>query len=140
MTHPQLLALSPILIVSATSVVVMLAIAIKRHHTFVASVSIAGLALALVSTAGVWPALATPRAIMALLIIDPFACFYLGVILIAALVVSALLHTYLGRYQGHREEMYLLLLLSTLGGMIMVASRHFVSFFIGLELDRKSVV
>ena len=48
--------------------------------------------------------------------------------------MTALSHTYLGRYQGHREEMYLLLLLSTLGGMVMVASRHFTSFFIGLEL------
>jgi NADH-quinone oxidoreductase subunit N len=134
MTRPQLLALSPILIASATSVVVMLAIAIRRHHAIVASVSIAGLALALMSTVGVWLAFATPRAITALLIIDRFACFYLGVILIAALAVTAFLHTCLGRYQGRREEMYLLLLLSTLGGMIMVASRHLMSFFMGLEL------
>jgi len=134
MTHPQLLALSPILTVSATSVIVMLAIAIKRHHTFVASVSMAGLTLALASTAAVWYGSAAPRAITALLIIDPFACFYMAMILIAALAATALTHTYLGRYQGHREEMYLLLLLSTLGGIVMVASDHFISFFVGLEL------
>jgi NADH-quinone oxidoreductase subunit N len=134
MTHPQLLALSPILIVSATSIIVMLAIAIKRHHAFVASVSMAGLALALASTAAVWLASGAPRAITALLIIDRFACFYMAMILIAALAATALSHTYLARYQGHREEMYLLLLLSTLGGMVMVASRHFTSFFVGLEL------
>jgi NADH-quinone oxidoreductase subunit N len=134
MTHPQMLALSPILIVSATAVIVMLAIAIKRHHALVASVSMAGLALALASTAAVWHASAAPRAITALLIIDPFACFYMAMILIAALAATALSHTYLRRYQGHREEMYLLLLLSTLGGMVMVASRHFTSFFVGLEL------
>jgi len=134
MTHPPLLALSPLLIVSGTCVVVMLAIAIRRHHAFVASLSMAGLALALASTAAVWLTAAAPRAITALLIIDPFACFYMAMILIAALAVTALLHTYLGRYQGQREEMYLLLLLSTLGGMVMVASRHFTSFFVGLEL------
>ena len=134
MTYPQLLALSPVLIVSATSVIVMLAIAVKRHHGFVVAASLAGLALALVATAAVWHTSETPRAITVLLVIDPFACFYMALILIAAIATTALLHTYLGRYQGHREEMYLLLLLATVGGMVMVASRHFTSFFVGLEL------
>ncbi|MDE2451722.1 MAG: NADH-quinone oxidoreductase subunit N, partial [Gammaproteobacteria bacterium] len=134
MTHPQLLALSPILTVSATSVIVMLAIAIKRHHALVASLSMVGLVLALASTAAVWHASAAPQAIPPLLIIDPFACFYMALILSAALAASALSHTYLELHGGRREEMYLLLLLSTLGGMVMVASDHFTSFFIGLEL------
>ena len=73
MTHQQLLALSPLLIVSATSVIVMLAIAIKRHHGFVASASMAGPAFALASTAVVWHALAAPRAVTVLLTIDRFA-------------------------------------------------------------------
>ena len=90
MTHPQLLALSPILIVSATSIIVMLAIAIERHHAFVAAVSMAGLALALASTAAVWHAFAAPRAITAILIIDRFACFYMAMILIAAVATAAL--------------------------------------------------
>jgi NADH-quinone oxidoreductase subunit N len=55
-------------------------------------------------------------------------------ILLAWLAAAALLHGYLRRYRGHREEMYFLLLLATLGGMVMVMSRHFTSFFIGLEL------
>ena len=134
MTHSPLLALSPILIVSVTSVTVMVAIAIKRHHGFVASVSLLGLALALASAAAVWHLSTTPPAITALLIIDPFACFYMAMILIAALAATALSHSYLERYPGRREEMYLLLLLSTLGGMVMVASDHFTSFFVGLEL------
>jgi NADH-quinone oxidoreductase subunit N len=134
MTALPLLALSPLLIVSATCVIVMLAIAVKRDHTFTAAVALAGLAFALASTVAVWLDATAPRAITVLLIIDRFACFYMALILIAALAVTALAHSYLGRYQGHREELYLLLLLSTLGGMVMVASRHFTSFFIGLEL------
>jgi NADH-quinone oxidoreductase subunit N len=134
MTHSELLALSPILIVSVTSVIVMVAIGIKRQHAFVASVSMAGLALALVSTAAVWQAFAVPRGITALLIVDPFACFYMVMILIAAFATAALSRTYLRRYQSQPEEMYLLLLLSTVGAMVMVASRHFISFFGGLEL------
>jgi len=94
----------------------------------------AGLAFALASTAAVWHALGAPRAVTVLLTVDRFACFYMAMILITALTAAALSHTYLGRRQGHREEMYLLLLLSTLGGIVMVASRHFTSFFVGLEL------
>ena len=134
MTHAQLLALGPFLIVSAATVVVMLAIAVKRHHGFVAAVSMASLALALGSTAAVWHASAAPQTVGVLLIIDRFACFYLAMILVAGLAAAALSRTYFERYQGRREEMYLLLLLSTLGGMVMVASRHFTSFFVGLEL------
>ena len=134
MTQTQALALSPILIVSATSVIVMLTIAIKRHHAFVASISLAGLVLALASTAAASHATAAPCSISPLLIIDPFARFYIAMILIAALAATAFSHSYLARYRGRREEMYLLLLLSTLGGMVMVASEHFASFFVGLEL------
>ena len=134
MTLPELLPLSPILIVSTTIIVVMLAIAIKRHHTFVASVSTAGLSLALAFTAAVWQTGSTPRSITMLVIVDPFACFYMAIILIAAIAVTALSRTYLRSHEGHREELYLLLLLSTLGGIVMVASRHFISFFVGLEL------
>lgn len=134
MNLPEILALSPILIVSTTVIVVMLAIAIRRHHTFVASVSMLGLALAVAATAAVWQTGATLRSIATLLIVDPFACFYMAMILIAAIAVTALSHTYLKNHEGRREELYLLLLLSTLGGMVMVASRHFTSFFVGLEL------
>jgi NADH-quinone oxidoreductase subunit N len=134
MIQPQLLALSPILTVSATSVIVMLAIAIRRHHAFVVLISLAGLTLALASTAVESHAPAAPGAMTPLLVIDPFARFYIEMILIAALAATAFSHTYLAHYPGRREEMYLLLLLSTLGGMVMVASDHFISFFIGLEL------
>jgi NADH-quinone oxidoreductase subunit N len=134
MTHLSLLALSPILVVSATCLIVMLGIAMKRDHALMAGVSLGGLALALIATAAAWLCAAAPQAITALLIIDRFACFYLALILIAALAVTALSYVYLRRYQGHREEMYLLLLLSTLGGMVMVTSCHFSSFFVGLEL------
>jgi NADH-quinone oxidoreductase subunit N len=134
MTASQWLALSPLLIVSSTAVLVMLAIAIKRHYGRVATLSMAGLAIALASTAAVWWSDAAPRVVTPLLVVDPFACFYFGVLLIAALATAALSRTYFQRYTGQREELYLLLLLSTLGAMVMVASRHFTAFFIGLEL------
>ena len=58
----------------------------------------------------------------------------MAMVLVAALATTALSHRYMEGYQGNREELYLLLLLSTLGGLVMVASCQFASFFIGLEL------
>jgi NADH-quinone oxidoreductase subunit N len=134
MSQPQWLAAAPFLIVAASAVVVTLVIAIKRQPGLIAFVSMAGLALALgwlcVSPLGS----AGQQTVTALLVLDPFARFYMAIILVAALVVAALAHSYLQRYRGRHEEMYLLLLLSALGGMVMAASRHFASLFVGLEL------
>jgi NADH-quinone oxidoreductase subunit N len=139
MTLQQLFALSPILIVGLTVVTVMLTIAIKRHHKWTATISMAGLSLALVPLwVHCWlpgsSAFTLPQTVTPLLRIENYACFYMAMILIAALATTTLSRRYMEGYQGNREELYLLLLLSTLGGLVLVASCHFASFFIGLEL------
>jgi NADH-quinone oxidoreductase subunit N len=139
MTLQQLFALSPILIVGLTVVAVMLAIAVKRHHQWTAIISMMGLSLALVPLLvhlGLpgSSAFASPQTVTALLRIENYACFYMAMILIAALTTTTLSHRYMEGYEGNREELYLLLLLSTLGGLVLTASCHFGSFFIGLEL------
>ncbi len=139
MTAQQWLALSPILIVSITAVVAMLSIALKRHHGWTAAISTAGLGLALLPLVlhfglpGIFM-LPLPQTVTPLLGIDNYAGLYMAMILIAALAAGVSLHAYMEGYQGNREEIYLLLLLSTLGGLVLVASRHFASFFLGLEL------
>jgi len=139
MTAQQLLVMSPILIIGLTVVAVMLAIAIKRHHGWTATIAMVGLSLALLPLfVNFWlPGIFTlrvPQTITPLLRIDNYACFYMALILIAALATAALSRAYMEGYQGNREELYLLLLLSTLGGLVIVASRHFAAFFLGLEL------
>ena len=37
-------------------------------------------------------------------------------------------------YPGNREELYLLLLMSALGGLVLVSANHLAGLFIGLEL------
>lgn len=135
----QVLALAPLLIVSVTILVLMLAIAIKRHHGWHATICALGLTLALLPLlAHFWlPGLLTlslPVTVTPLLGIDDYASFYMALILVAAIATTALSHAYMEGYSGNREEMYLLLLFSTLGGLVIVASRHFASFFLGLEL------
>ncbi|UFH51429.1 NADH-quinone oxidoreductase subunit NuoN [Pseudomonas sp. KNUC1026] len=138
LTSQHFLALLPLLITSATAVVVMLAIAWRRNHSMIFLLSAAGLNLALLS---ILPVLKiTPIAVTTLLQVDNFACFYMALILIATLACVTLAHAYLGEgaagagYPGNREELYLLIILAAAGGLVLVMAQQLSSLFIGLEL------
>lgn len=136
-TLQHLVALLPLLVTSLTVVVVMLAIAAKRNHTVTFILSVVGLNLALLSLI---PALeVAPLEVTPLLLIDQFACYYMALVLAASLACITLIHAYLGGdsgkgYPGNREELYLLVLLSAAGGLVLVSAQHLASLFIGLEL------
>lgn len=85
-TIQHFIALAPLLITSATLVVVMLAIAWRRNHAQTFLLSVAGLNLALLS---IFPVLkVAPLAVTPLLQIDQFACLYMALILVATLIVG----------------------------------------------------
>ncbi|WP_341781228.1 NADH-quinone oxidoreductase subunit NuoN [Ectopseudomonas mendocina] len=136
-TLQHLIALLPLLVTSLTVVVVMLAIAVRRNHGLTFVLSVVGLNLALLSlipTLEVVPLQVTP-----LLLIDNFACYYMALVLAASLACITLIHAYLGGesgkgYPGNREELYLLVLLSAAGGLVLVSAQHLAGLFIGLEL------
>ncbi|HEY3698246.1 MAG TPA: NADH-quinone oxidoreductase subunit NuoN [Spongiibacteraceae bacterium] len=132
LTHESFIALLPLLITSATAVLVMLSIAIRRHHWWNATLTVIGLNVALASI--YFAAQVGPQAVTPLLMVDGYALFYMGVILIATLGCATLSHAYMEGYQGNREEIYLLLVLAASGGLVLACSRHFASLFIGLEL------
>jgi NADH-quinone oxidoreductase subunit N len=73
-----------------------------------------------------------------LLILDGYARFYMGLIVASAFATALLGFGYLEkrcRMDGAApEEFYVLLLLATLGAGVLVASSHFASFFLGLEI------
>lgn len=127
------LPLTPVLIASMTSVVVMLLISIKRHHNLSATVTVLGLNAALGWI--VWYFLnGSPSSVMGLFMIDGFSLFYMALILIAGLACCTLSHAYIHDYRDNKEELYILLLISIAGGMLLVAAQNMSSFFIGLEL------
>jgi len=128
----QLLALAPLAVLCVTVVVVMLSIAARRHHFTTATMTVIGLSLALVSLLGVLRI--TPIQVTSLFIIDDYSVLYAAIVLVAALACTMLAHAYLETLPDRREEFYLLLLCSTGGALALIASRHFASFFIGLEL------
>ena len=124
--------LLPLITISATSVVVLLSIAFYRNHKLAVVLSLVGLfisfSLIFVASSHV------PRQITPLLILDSYALFYMGLIIAASFVVGVLSFGYMDKKQGNKEEYYALLLLATLGSAILVASSHFASFFLGLEI------
>ncbi len=143
-TTQHFISLLPLLVTSATIIVVMLAIAWKRNHSLTFVLSVLGLNLALLS---IIPALGVaPLQVTPLLLVDNFACYYMALVLAATLACVTLTHAYLGEatlssgetarkgYPGNREEMYLLLLLSAAGGLVLVSAQHLAGLFIGLEL------
>lgn len=132
MNATDLFALLPLLLTAGTAVLVMLAIAIVRHHALSLWITLIGLAA---SFASLWPiARLLPRPITVLLILDRYSVFYFGLILAATFVVSILSYDYLKMHAEPREELYVLLNVAALGSMVLVASSHFVSFFLGLEI------
>jgi NADH-quinone oxidoreductase subunit N len=131
MTASDLAALSPLITIALMVLAVMLAIAFYRHHLVTFILTLAGITLAFLMLPVA--AAQAPRQVTALLILDRYALFYMGLLLIASFVVALLSYGYLDRHEGAREEFYLLLLLATLGGAALVASSHFAAVFLGLE-------
>jgi NADH-quinone oxidoreductase subunit N len=132
MSRADLTVSLPLLITSVTAIALMIAIAIRRHHQVAAVISLIGVATALASLP--LAASAIPRQVTRLLILDSYSLLYMAILLCAAGFVLSFAYDYLERRQEHREEFYLLVLLATAGAMVLVASRHFASFFLGLEL------
>jgi len=126
------LALFPLLMLAGSCVVLMLAITIRRSHALTATLTLAGLAASFASI--FIAAQDAPQPVTSLLLIDSYALFYMGLIIASAAAVVVLSYSYFANRPGQREELYLLLLLSTLGCTTLVTSVHFVSFLLALEI------
>ncbi|HQQ74683.1 MAG TPA: NADH-quinone oxidoreductase subunit N, partial [Pseudomonadales bacterium] len=134
LTLQNLLALLPVIVCSATAVLVMLAIAFKRNHFMNATVTVMGLNASLLAVWWVATNMALPQSVTDLFVVDSFACFYMALILVATLACVTLAHAYMETHSGNREELYLLLTLSATGGLLSVCSRHMAALFIGMEI------
>lgn len=132
MNSMDLTALSPLIILTATSVLVMLVIAFYRSHKLTIVLTLLGIALAALSLPG--SAAVAPRQVTTLLLIDRYALYFIGLILLASFVVSALSYSYFEMQIGNHEEFSLLLLLATLGCIVLPAASHFATFFLGIEI------
>ena len=135
MSFSELMPLAPVMIVALTTIVVMILTAIKRNHNLIATASVVGLNLAAAYVLfTMFGGAFAPANVMGMFMVDAFTLLYQVIILIAALACCTLSHAYIESYKDNREELYILMLSSVTGAMLMVASSHYASFFISLEL------
>lgn len=131
MTGEQLLLLLPIILVTATAVLTMLMVAVKRRHAVSCLISAAGLILSLLSLVIVVPL--APQDVTPLLRVDEFSVFFTALILLSGLAITLFSYPYLANLEDHQDEFYLLLVIAVLGALVMVSSNHFVTAFLGME-------
>lgn len=137
MTAEQILALLPMILVTLTCVLVMLATAFFPGHQLSNRLTLAGLVLTFASL--FWIADLLPQQVTPLIIMDRFALFYSGLILASGAAITVFSLGYFAasdtqQAYANASEFYILLLAAILGGIVLVSSSHFGSFFIGLEL------
>jgi len=130
-TAQDYLALLPLIILASGAILLLLSIAVKRHHVFTTIVAFAALTAAFISLffqGG--PAIEISN----LLVVDRFSSLFTGMIIFASAIILLLSHPYIETRAEDIEEYYILLLLATVGSITLVSSRHFMTFFLGLEL------
>jgi len=121
----------PFLIIATAPVVIMIVISIFRNYKVVYGFSVLALLAAFSSIFFILPSV--PHTIEPLFIIDGYSLFFLGIIIISALLVTFLSYEYIKQLDGVKEEYYIVLFTSTLGAALLAVANHFVLFFLGIE-------
>jgi NADH-quinone oxidoreductase subunit N len=131
MTEKDFLCLTPFLIIATAPIVIMIVISILRNYKVVYGFSVLSLLVAFASIFLIIPSV--PHTIEPLFIIDVYSLFFLGIIIISALLVTLLSYDYIKQLDGVKEEYYIILFTSTLGASLLAVANHFVLFFLGIE-------
>ncbi len=130
MERTDLLSLMPQIILAVGAIVLLLSIAVKRNHLFTTVTAILFVSASFLSlffnTA--------ENEISGIFILDGFSVFFSGLILIVTVYVLLISYPYIKKRAEDTEEYYILIILATLGSTVLVSSRHFITFFLGLEL------
>ncbi len=126
--------LLPLIVLATGSVLTLLAIAIYRNHKFIFSLSVLFMILFLASVVYTWQGLAAPYHVGDLFVIDNFSLFYFALCGFAGLMILFISYPYLSQQNVAKEEYYILLQTSVFGAAVLVASNHFASLFLGLEI------
>jgi NADH-quinone oxidoreductase subunit N len=132
MTHEQLLAFLPFILLAAASIVVILLIAFRLSHTVI---QVTGFLMMCMVILAMWYVRdILPEPIMPLFVVDGFGALFTGLIIFSIMVVGLFSFIYFEEKEENPKEYYILLFLGTLGSALLTISTHFISFFIGLEL------
>lgn len=131
MSKTDFLSVVPLFILTSAAILILFSIAIKRNHKVIYIITTVSLAVDFVYIAAYK---ASTWVIEPLFIFDGFGTFNTGLILLTALAVTMISYAYFEQREERKEEYYILLILATLGAIVLVISKHFVSLFLGLEI------
>jgi NADH-quinone oxidoreductase subunit N len=131
MIKTDFLCLTPLMIVAAAPVIMMLTIAITRNFKIIYGFSLLAFLIALVSVFFVLPAI--PYRISQLLIFDNYSILFISIIISASILVTVLSYGYLQSQESEKEEYFMILFVATLGSLLLVSACSFVTLFLGLE-------
>lgn len=131
-TYNDFSALTPLLLLAGSSVLVMLLIVIKFSHR---SIQISSLLLFITAFSSLFIVQKLlPYSVEPLLVIDDFSVFIMGLLIFSGLVVNIISYLYFEEKEESPKEYYVLLFLCTLGACVLATSKHFISLFLGLEI------
>lgn len=131
MTATDFLSLAPLLLIAIAPVVIMIVISVLRNYEVVYGFSILSFLSAFSLIFLIIPVI--PHSIEPLFIIDIYSLFFIGIIILSALLVTLISYDYIKNLEGVREEYYIILFTSTLGALLLAVAKHFILFFMGIE-------
>lgn len=110
----------------------LLLISIRRNHETIFGLSLLGIAVSFLSLFYVRGIV--PRIAGTILVMDQYSEYFMGLILILSAFVCVITYIYSRSLKENREELYVLIVMAAVGGMVLSASGHFVSLFLGFEI------
>ncbi|MFQ3235046.1 MAG: NADH-quinone oxidoreductase subunit N [Paraglaciecola sp.] len=139
MNMQELWLLLPVLIISAGILLLMLQAAWQRNNMLAQCLALLTLILALVALIRQYPTNSTT--ITLLFEYEPIGAFFSLLLLMVAISVALLQGPYMGKNSREvAEEFYMLLLLSCLGALFLVMSRHVAGVILSIELMSLSML
>src|ERR1035437_1520902 len=130
MTASDYLCLTPLLIIACAPIIIMLTLSVVRNYNVIFGFSLIALIAAFLPFIIMNPL--PPHPLGVLFLFDGYGNFFLGLIIVASLLITILSHSY-NYLQSDKEEYFIILFIATLGASILVVANHFISFFIGIE-------
>ncbi|MFT4941040.1 MAG: NADH-quinone oxidoreductase subunit N [Paraglaciecola sp.] len=139
MSMQELWLLLPVLIISVGILAVMMQASYKRNNFIAQGICLTTLTLTLAALIYQYPT--DMKTITILFEYEPIGGFFSLLILLVAISVALLQGPYMGANSKEvAEEFYILLLLSCLGGILLVMSRHVGSVILSIELMSLSML
>lgn len=133
---PLLFALSPLLVVAAGALLLMLAEALSKNKGGLAFGAALVFFAGLCASIGVWldgVSGVDNSALAPWLVVDHFTIFFDGMLCLGGMIAALLAGGYLPEHDLERGEFYNLMLFATFGAMMLAAAGDVLIVFLGLE-------